>query len=78
MQKIATLTGHTYRVLYLAVSPDGSTIVTNDVDPSANDTVEESEDLKVPTISTLSIGTDSKVVVEEKERTRSASRCARA
>ena len=28
MQKIATLTGHTYRVLYLAVSPDGSTIVT--------------------------------------------------
>ena len=30
--------------------------------------MEESEDLKVPTISTLSIGTDSKVVVEEKER----------
>ncbi len=28
MQKIATLTGHTYRVLYLAMSPDGSTIVT--------------------------------------------------
>eukprot|EP00580_Thalassiosira_gravida_P013544 CAMPEP_0201682670 /NCGR_PEP_ID=MMETSP0494-20130426/51735_1 /ASSEMBLY_ACC=CAM_ASM_000839 /TAXON_ID=420259 /ORGANISM="Thalassiosira gravida, Strain GMp14c1" /LENGTH=897 /DNA_ID=CAMNT_0048166431 /DNA_START=132 /DNA_END=2825 /DNA_ORIENTATION=- len=28
MQKIATLTGHTYRVLYLALSPDGSTIVT--------------------------------------------------
>ncbi|KAH8742097.1 hypothetical protein FG386_003424 [Cryptosporidium ryanae] len=28
MQKIATLTGHTYRVLYLAVSPDGKTIVT--------------------------------------------------
>jgi len=28
MQKVATLTGHTYRVLYLAMSPDGSTIVT--------------------------------------------------
>ena len=26
--KIATLTGHTSRVLYLAMSPDGSTIVT--------------------------------------------------
>ena len=28
MTKIATLTGHTYRVLYLALSPDGTTIVT--------------------------------------------------
>mmetsp|Transcript_13362 Transcript_13362/g.24735 ORF Transcript_13362/g.24735 Transcript_13362/m.24735 type:complete len:535 (+) Transcript_13362:457-2061(+) len=28
MSKIATLTGHTYRVLYLALSPDGQTIVT--------------------------------------------------
>ena len=28
MQKIATLIGHTYRVLYLAMSPDGSSIVT--------------------------------------------------
>ena len=28
MQKLATLTGHTYRVLYLAMNPDGSTIVT--------------------------------------------------
>lgn len=28
MQKVATLTGHTYRVLYLAMSPDGSSIVT--------------------------------------------------
>jgi len=28
MEKTATLTGHTYRVLYLAMSPDGSTIVT--------------------------------------------------
>ncbi|XP_019422632.1 PREDICTED: protein FIZZY-RELATED 1-like [Lupinus angustifolius] len=28
MSKVATLTGHTYRVLYLAVSPDGQTIVT--------------------------------------------------
>lgn len=28
MNKVTTLTGHTYRVLYLAVSPDGSTIVT--------------------------------------------------
>jgi len=28
MQKIATLTGHTYRVLYLAMSPDGQSIVT--------------------------------------------------
>ncbi|KAE8725324.1 Protein FIZZY-RELATED 1 [Hibiscus syriacus] len=28
MTKLATLTGHTYRVLYLAISPDGQTIVT--------------------------------------------------
>lgn len=28
MQQVAALTGHTYRVLYLAMSPDGSTIVT--------------------------------------------------
>ena len=28
MRKVATLTGHTYRVLYLALSPDGSTAVT--------------------------------------------------
>ena len=28
MQKIATLTGHTYRVLYLSMSPCGSNIVT--------------------------------------------------
>lgn len=28
MNKVATLTGHTYRVLYLAISPDGQTIVT--------------------------------------------------
>ncbi|ANB12817.1 Cdh1p [Sugiyamaella lignohabitans] len=28
MQQVAALTGHTYRVLYLALSPDGKTIVT--------------------------------------------------
>ena len=28
MQKIATLTGHSLRVLYLAMSPDGQNIVT--------------------------------------------------
>jgi cell division cycle 20-like protein 1 (cofactor of APC complex) len=28
MTQAATLTGHTYRVLYLAMSPDGQTIVT--------------------------------------------------
>nr|AVZ23618.1 cell cycle switch protein 52 A1 [Eriobotrya japonica] len=28
MSKLATLTGHSYRVLYLAISPDGQTIVT--------------------------------------------------
>jgi cell division cycle 20-like protein 1 (cofactor of APC complex) len=28
MQQVAVLTGHTYRVLYLAMSPDGRTIVT--------------------------------------------------
>lgn len=28
MTQIATLTGHTYRVLYLAMSPDGQNIVT--------------------------------------------------
>lgn len=34
MQKIATLTGHTFRVLYLAMSPDGQTIVTGAGDES--------------------------------------------
>jgi WD40 repeat protein len=28
MSQVATLTGHTYRVLYLAMSPDGQTICT--------------------------------------------------
>lgn len=28
MKKLATLTGHTFRVLYLSVSPDGQTLVT--------------------------------------------------
>jgi WD40 repeat protein len=28
MEKMATLTGHTFRVLYLAMNPDGSSIVT--------------------------------------------------
>lgn len=28
MQQVASLTGHTLRVLYLAMSPDGQTIVT--------------------------------------------------
>jgi len=28
MQKVATLTGHSYRVLYLGMSPCGSSIVT--------------------------------------------------
>ena len=28
MTQTATLTGHTYRVLYLAMSPDGQNIVT--------------------------------------------------
>lgn len=28
MSKLATLTGHTLRVLYLAVSPDGQSVVT--------------------------------------------------
>jgi cell division cycle 20-like protein 1 (cofactor of APC complex) len=28
MTKVTTLTGHTYRVLYLSMSPDGQSIVT--------------------------------------------------
>jgi cell division cycle 20-like protein 1 (cofactor of APC complex) len=28
MKKLALLTGHTFRVLYLSVSPDGQTLVT--------------------------------------------------
>ena len=28
MKRMATLTGHSYRVLYLAESPDGQTLVT--------------------------------------------------
>lgn len=31
-QRIATLSGHTYRVLYLAMSPDGESIVTGSGD----------------------------------------------
>jgi len=34
MQKLATLTGHTYRVLYLGISPDGQNIVTGAGDES--------------------------------------------
>ena len=34
MQKLATLTGHTYRVLYLGISPDGENIVTGAGDES--------------------------------------------
>lgn len=57
MEKISTLTGHSYRVLYLAMSPDGSTIVTGAGDetlrfwnifPSRNDTSKK-------TISTLNL-----------------------
>lgn len=32
MSQVSTLTGHTYRVLYLAASPDGETIVTGSGD----------------------------------------------
>jgi cell division cycle 20-like protein 1 (cofactor of APC complex) len=32
MLKVATLTGHTYRVLYLSISPDGQTVVTGSGD----------------------------------------------
>jgi cell division cycle 20-like protein 1, cofactor of APC complex len=28
LQQLAVLTGHTFRVLYLAMSPDGQTVVT--------------------------------------------------
>ena len=34
MQKLATLTGHTTRVLYLAMSPDGQSVVTGAGDES--------------------------------------------
>lgn len=34
MQKLATLTGHSYRVLYLGISPDGQNIVTGAGDES--------------------------------------------
>ncbi len=34
MKKLATLTGHTYRVLYLGISPDGENIVTGAGDES--------------------------------------------
>ena len=34
MEKIATLTGHTFRVLYLAMNHDGSSIVTGAGDES--------------------------------------------
>jgi cell division cycle 20-like protein 1 (cofactor of APC complex) len=32
MTQVAQLTGHTYRVLYLSLSPDGQTIVTGSGD----------------------------------------------
>ena len=34
MEKIAVLSGHAFRVLYLAMSPDGSSIVTGAGDDS--------------------------------------------
>lgn len=40
MTKLATLTGHTLRVLYLAVSPDGQTIVTGAGEPPILNTVD--------------------------------------
>ncbi len=56
MEKIITLTGHTYRVLYLAMSPDGQTIVTGagdetlrfwNVFPNANRGNEEAQSSKL-------------------------------
>ncbi len=32
MEKVSTLKGHTYRVLFLAMNPDGSSIVTGSGD----------------------------------------------
>ena len=52
MEKISTLTGHSHRVLYLAMSPDGTTIVTGagdetlrfwNVFPSRNELDEQSK-----------------------------------
>ncbi len=42
MTKLATLTGHTLRVLYLAVSPDGQTIVTGAGQPLSSSVVNAS------------------------------------
>ena len=56
MERIAVLTGHTFRVLYLAVSPDGRTIVTGagdetlrfwNVFPDAEETEEEAPTSKL-------------------------------
>ena len=41
MTKVATLTGHTYRVLYLAISPDGQTVVTGAGDETLRALAEE-------------------------------------
>ncbi|KAE9459475.1 hypothetical protein C3L33_08599, partial [Rhododendron williamsianum] len=45
MSKLATLTGHTYRVLYLAISPDGQTIVTGAGDETLRTLTVKSEHL---------------------------------
>ena len=52
MEKVATLTGHSYRVLYLAMSPDGQTIVTGAGDETLrfwNVFPEEKNDSKIMT-----------------------------
>jgi len=62
MTQIATLTGHTMRVLYLAVAPDGQTVVTGAGDetlrfwnifPDAKESTSSSSGSALGTISTL-------------------------
>ena len=68
MKRMATLTGHTYRVLYLAASPDGQTLVTgagdetlrfwkifpsNGKNPSKLAPAKANESLKIPMTSNI-------------------------
>ncbi|OMJ95495.1 hypothetical protein SteCoe_1089 [Stentor coeruleus] len=57
--KVATLTGHTYRVLYLAMSPDGQTVVTGAGDetlrfwemfPDSNNSNEGAKNCLLPSV----------------------------
>lgn len=63
MNKVATLTGHTFRVLYLAMSPNGKTIVTGAGDETLRFWNIESSDKKKKGIFAQNGGFDSRSIM---------------